>query len=65
MKKLLKFLKKMIMWSIMPRIMKLEKGMMKGKVKVTIRTSFKPEKVVVDPNVRVLQLRRKSAEAKL
>ena len=31
---------------------------------VTIRTSFKPEKVVVDPNVRVLQLRRESAEAK-
>jgi ABC-2 type transport system permease protein len=32
---------------------------------VTIRTPFKPEKVVVDPNVRVLQLRRQSAEAKL
>ena len=32
---------------------------------ITIRTAFKPEKVVVDPNVRVLQLRRPSAEAKL
>jgi len=32
---------------------------------VTIRTAFKPKKVVVDPNVRVLQLRRQSAEAKL
>ena len=32
---------------------------------VSLRTSFKPEKVVVDPNVRVLQLRRESAEAKL
>jgi ABC-2 type transport system permease protein len=37
----------------------------KEKQSVTIRTSFKPEKVVVDPNVRVLQLRRQSAEAKL
>ena len=37
----------------------------KEKRSVTIRTSFKPEKVVVDPNVRVLQLRRQSAEAKL
>jgi hypothetical protein len=32
---------------------------------VTIRSAFKPERVVVDPNVRVLQLRRQSAEAKL
>ena len=32
---------------------------------ITIRTSFKPEKLVVDPNVRVLQLRRQSAQAKL
>ena len=32
---------------------------------VSIRTSFKPERLVVDPNVRVLQLRRQSAEAKL
>jgi ABC-type transport system involved in multi-copper enzyme maturation permease subunit len=32
---------------------------------VTIRTTFKPERVVVDPSVRVLQLRRQSAEAKL
>jgi hypothetical protein len=37
----------------------------KEKRTVTIRTSFKPERVVVDPNVRVLQLRRQSAEAKL
>jgi ABC-2 type transport system permease protein len=37
----------------------------KERQSVTIRTSFKPEKVVVDPNVRVLQLRRESAEAKL
>jgi ABC-type transport system involved in multi-copper enzyme maturation permease subunit len=37
----------------------------KEKQSVTIRTSYKPEKVVVDPNVRVLQLRRQSAEAKL
>jgi len=37
----------------------------KGRQAVTIRSSFKPEKVVVDPNVRVLQLRRQSAEAKL
>jgi len=37
----------------------------KEKQSVTIRTAFKPEKVVVDPNVRVLQLRRQSAEAKL
>ena len=37
----------------------------KEKQSVTIRTSFKPERVVVDPNVRVLQLRRQSAEAKL
>jgi ABC-2 type transport system permease protein len=37
----------------------------KEKHAVTIRTSFKPERVVVDPNVRVLQLRRQSAEAKL
>ena len=32
---------------------------------ISIRTPFKPERVVVDPNVRVLQLRRQSAEAKL
>jgi hypothetical protein len=32
---------------------------------ISIRTTFKPERVVVDPNVRVLQLRRQSAEAKL
>jgi len=32
---------------------------------ITIRSSFKPERVVVDPNVRVLQLRRQSAVAKL
>ncbi|MDF2771589.1 MAG: family transporter protein [Geminicoccaceae bacterium] len=32
---------------------------------ISIRTSFKPERVVVDPNVRVLQLRRESAEARL
>ena len=31
---------------------------------VSIRTAFKPDRVVVDPNVRVLQLRRQSAEAK-
>jgi hypothetical protein len=37
----------------------------KEKQTVSIRTPFKPEKVVVDPNVRVLQLRRQSAEAKL
>jgi hypothetical protein len=37
----------------------------KEKQSITIRTSFKPERVVVDPNVRVLQLRRQSAEAKL
>jgi ABC-2 type transport system permease protein len=37
----------------------------KEKHTVSIRTTFKPERVVVDPNVRVLQLRRQSAEAKL
>jgi hypothetical protein len=37
----------------------------KEKHAITIRSGFKPEKVVVDPNVRVLQLRRQSAEAKL
>ena len=37
----------------------------KEKQAVTIRSAFKPEKIVVDPNVRVLQLRRQSAEAKL
>jgi hypothetical protein len=37
----------------------------KEKQSITIRTSFKPERVVVDPNVRVLQLRRQSAAAKL
>ena len=33
--------------------------------RVTIRSTFKPEKVVVDPDVRLLQLRRQSAEAKV
>jgi aminopeptidase N len=37
----------------------------KEKQTITIRSSFEPEKVVVDPSVRVLQLRRQSAEAKL
>jgi ABC-type transport system involved in multi-copper enzyme maturation permease subunit len=37
----------------------------KEKRAISIRTSFKPEKIVVDPSVRVLQLRRQSAEAKL
>jgi ABC-type transport system involved in multi-copper enzyme maturation permease subunit len=37
----------------------------KEKRTVSIRTPFKPDKVIVDPNVRVLQLRRESAEAKL
>ena len=37
----------------------------KEKQSVTIRSSFKPERVVVDPGARVLQLRRQSAEAKL
>jgi len=37
----------------------------KEKQRVSIRTPFKPERVVVDPNVHVLQLRRQSAEAKL
>jgi len=32
---------------------------------VTIRCAFQPERVVVDPDVRVLQLRRKQAEARL
>ncbi|MFN8571343.1 MAG: M1 family aminopeptidase [Gemmatimonadaceae bacterium] len=32
---------------------------------LTIHSPFKPDKVVVDPNVRVLQLRRQSAEAKV
>lgn len=32
---------------------------------VTIRSAFRPEKVVVDPDVTVLQLRRKSAEGKV
>ncbi len=32
---------------------------------ISIRSSFKPERVIIDPNVRVLQLRRQSAEAKL
>jgi hypothetical protein len=32
---------------------------------VTITSDFEPEKVVVDPDVRVLQLRRPSAERKL
>jgi hypothetical protein len=31
---------------------------------VTIRSAFKPERVVVDPDVRVLQLRRQTAEFK-
>ncbi|HTK50315.1 MAG TPA: M1 family aminopeptidase, partial [Gemmatimonadaceae bacterium] len=37
----------------------------KERQRVSIRTPFKPERVVVDPNVHVLQLRRQSAEAKL
>ena len=37
----------------------------KEKQAVTIRSAFKPARVVVDPNVRVLQLRRQSAETKL
>ncbi|MEP7381531.1 MAG: M1 family aminopeptidase [Gemmatimonadota bacterium] len=32
---------------------------------VTIRSPFEPEKVVIDPDVRVLQLRRKLAERKV
>ena len=32
---------------------------------VTIRCAFQPERVVIDPDVRVLQLRRKQAEASL
>lgn len=32
---------------------------------VTIRSTFKPDKVVVDPDVKVLQLRRQSAEMKV
>jgi len=32
---------------------------------LTIRCSFSPEQVVVDPDVRVLQLRRKQAVASL
>jgi len=32
---------------------------------ITITSRFKPEKVIVDPDVRVLQLRRQSAEAKV
>ena len=31
---------------------------------VTITGDFKPDKLVVDPDVKVLQLRRKSAEVK-
>ena len=37
----------------------------KDRQTVTIRSGFKPERVVVDPNVRVLQLRRQSAVSKL
>ena len=37
----------------------------KEKQPITIRSAFKPDKVVVDPSVRVLQLRRQSAEARL
>src|SRR5262249_818124 len=37
----------------------------KQKRTVTIRSNFVPEKIVVDPDVRVLQLRRQSAERKL
>jgi hypothetical protein len=33
--------------------------------RVTIRCGFAPEKIVVDPDVRVLQLRRKQAVASL
>jgi hypothetical protein len=37
----------------------------KEKQSVTIRSDFKPDRIVVDPDVTVLQLRRKSAEAKV
>ena len=37
----------------------------KEKQTVTVRSRFKPERIVVDPGVRVLQLRRQSATAKL
>jgi ABC-2 type transport system permease protein len=37
----------------------------KQKQRVAIRTTFKPEKIVVDPDVKVLQLRRQSAEGKV
>jgi hypothetical protein len=32
---------------------------------VVVRCDFKPEKVIADPDVRVLQLKRKQAVAKL
>jgi hypothetical protein len=32
---------------------------------ITIRSPFRPERIVVDPDVKVLQLRRESAEARL
>jgi hypothetical protein len=32
---------------------------------LVLRCEFEPEKVVVDPDVRILQLKRKQAEAKL
>ena len=32
---------------------------------VTIRTPFEPERIVVDPDIRVLQLRRKLAERRV
>lgn len=37
----------------------------KQKQQVTLRSPFAPEKVVVDPDVRVLQLRRQNAETKV
>ena len=32
---------------------------------LVLHCAFEPEKVVVDPDVRILQLKRKQAEAKL
>ena len=36
----------------------------KGTATVRVRSTFEPEKVVIDPDVKVLQLRRKLAELK-
>nr|WP_244982095.1 M1 family aminopeptidase [Corallococcus exercitus] len=36
-----------------------------GSVQVTLRSGFAPERLVVDPDVRVLQLRREQAQAQL